>query len=86
MENALDQIATAILALAIFLGIYFLPFWIANGRKHRNQLAIFMANLFLGWTFIGWVVSLIWACTNQTQTIVVKEILVDKHPHGQSLS
>ena len=51
--------AGGVLALAI----YFLPFIIAASRKHHNALAIFMLNLFLGWTFLGWVIALIWACT-----------------------
>jgi hypothetical protein len=26
-------------------------------------LPIFLVNLFFGWTFVGWIISLIWACT-----------------------
>lgn len=44
---------------AIFIVIYFLPTYI--GRKKRNGLAIMMLNLFLGWTFIGWVLALVWS-------------------------
>lgn len=43
--------------------IYFIPTLVAINRKHPNLLAIFVLNLFLGWSFIGWVVSLIWALT-----------------------
>ena len=49
--------------LAIGLSFYFLPFIIALIRGHHQRLAIFFLNLLLGWTFIGWVASLIWACT-----------------------
>ena len=45
------------------LGLYFLPSLIALIRKHRNQDAIAILNLFLGWTFIGWIAALIWAFT-----------------------
>jgi hypothetical protein len=41
--------------------IYFLPFLIAFIRNHIDSLAIFVLNLFLGWTFFGWVVALVWA-------------------------
>jgi len=41
--------------------IYFLPFLIAFIRSHIDSLAIFILNLFLGWTFFGWVVALVWA-------------------------
>ena len=43
--------------------LYFLPFLVAFGREHKNTTAIFFLNLLLGWTFVGWVVSLIWALT-----------------------
>lgn len=49
------------ICLLIILGMYFLP--VIIGRKKKNVLAIFILNLFLGWTFIGWVVALIWATT-----------------------
>jgi len=44
--------------------LYFLPWLIAFGRGHKNTTAIFVVNLFFGWTFIGWVVALIWAVAN----------------------
>ncbi|MCX5101012.1 MULTISPECIES: superinfection immunity protein [unclassified Streptomyces] len=37
--------------------LYFLPFFIAAGRG-VNTGSVFVINLFLGWTFIGWVVAL----------------------------
>lgn len=45
----------------ISLALYFLPFIIALVRKHKNTLAIFLLVLFLGWTFVGWVIALIWS-------------------------
>ncbi|GFO81220.1 MAG: hypothetical protein A49_08470 [Methyloceanibacter sp.] len=53
------------------VAIYFLPGLLASFRKHRNHNAIFVLNLLLGWTVIGWIVALIWAFTNparQTET------------------
>lgn len=49
--------------LLIVLGIYFFPTIVAGLRDHQNAGAIFVMNLFLGWTFLGWVGSLIWSCT-----------------------
>ena len=43
--------------------LYFAPSLIAQNRAHRNLLAVFLLNLFLGWTFVGWVVALVWAVT-----------------------
>ena len=41
--------------------LYFLPTIIAVAGRRRNTFAIFLLNLFLGWTFIGWVVALVWS-------------------------
>jgi Superinfection immunity protein len=49
-------------AVSLVLAIYFLPCLVAWWRRSPNGLAIFVMNLFLGWTFIGWVVALVWAC------------------------
>jgi hypothetical protein len=34
---------------------------VASSRRHPSKAAIFAANLFMGWTFIGWVGTLVWA-------------------------
>jgi hypothetical protein len=47
-----------ILILAI---VYFIPSIVASVCNHRQLGAIFRLNIFLGWTFIGWVAALIWA-------------------------
>jgi thiol:disulfide interchange protein len=51
---------------AIGLGLYFLPTIIAIARHKRNGLAIFAVNLFLGWSFIGWIAALVWSLTTDT--------------------
>lgn len=48
-----------LLLTAIFF--YFLPSYIAWNRKHYNFPALFILNLLLGWSFIGWVIALTWA-------------------------
>ena len=50
--------------LAILLLSYFLPWIIALVRGHRNAAAIFVLNLFLGWSVLGWIIALVWAFTN----------------------
>lgn len=60
------------LASLILLAVYFIPTIIAICRKHDNTVAIILVNILLGWTFIGWVVALIWSVTSQKkQTIVI---------------
>ena len=58
-----DPILFYVLLLFIAVLAYFIPTWIANTRKHHNGDAIFATNLFLGWTFLGWAVALIWSLT-----------------------
>ena len=41
----------------------FLPTLIALLRGHDNPFAIFLTNLLLGWTGIGWIIALIWSFT-----------------------
>jgi Superinfection immunity protein len=40
--------------------IYFLPSIIAH--RKRDFAGIFMVNLLFGWTVVGWVIALVWAC------------------------
>lgn len=75
------------LILFILVVPYFLPSLIAFLRKRTNLAAIFALNLLLGWTLIGWVVSLVWALSKDTETIVVRERVAgdgaapDKNPN-----
>ena len=41
--------------------LYFLPAIIAFARSKRDALSIFVLNLFLGWTAVGWIIALVWA-------------------------
>jgi len=52
-----------ILAMAL---VYFLPTIVAASRQHQNGLPIFVVNLFLGWSLIGWVIALAWSLTAVT--------------------
>ena len=49
--------------ILFLLALYFLPAIIAALRGKTNTMAIFALNLFLGWTLIGWIVSLVWSLT-----------------------
>lgn len=47
--------------ILLLSAMYFLPTLIAAIRGHDNWLGIFLLNIFLGWTLIGWVVALVWS-------------------------
>lgn len=60
-------VALAIAIAIIVFKVYFYPTALAKGRNHPQKEAIFVLNLALGWTFVGWVIALVWANTNQKQ-------------------
>jgi len=45
----------------IGLAVYFIPAILAFARDHKSKVGVTLFNLFLGWTLLGWVFSLIWA-------------------------
>ncbi len=47
--------------VVVVMGIYFLPTLIAIDREHAQVPALFVLNLLLGGTVIGWVVALVWS-------------------------
>lgn len=59
--------------IVLSLGFYFLPTIIAFVRKRPNAVPILLLNFFLGWTLVGWVVSLVWAASSDrpAQQIIV---------------
>lgn len=54
---------TGLIYLGIMFLAYFLPAIVACNRGHHNRLAITVLNLVLGWTLLGWLIALVWACT-----------------------
>lgn len=46
----------------MILAFYFLPAIIGWNKKDSG--AIILVNIFLGWTFVGWIVALVWAITS----------------------
>lgn len=52
--------------------LYFLPSYEAYHRNHKSFNAIALLNVFLGWTLVGWVGALVWACKSQVQEVEVR--------------
>jgi hypothetical protein len=46
----------------LVLLLYPLPSAVAALRRHNAALDIVVTNLWLGWTIIGWIVAMVWAC------------------------
>jgi RsiW-degrading membrane proteinase PrsW (M82 family) len=56
-----------ILVPAFLVCLYLLPAFVAGKRKHKNGAAILVLNLLLGWTVLGWIIALVWACTSNVE-------------------
>jgi Superinfection immunity protein len=59
------------IALLIVALLYFTPTVIAILRHHHSLAAVIALNCLLGWTFVGWVVALVWAFSNGSHPVVV---------------
>jgi len=65
-----------ILLIVLAILLYFLPSIIALLRQHHQKGAVFAINLLLGWTLIGWAVSLAMAMSAKRQSPVVVNQIV----------
>lgn len=60
-ENSGAHIAVAWI-LTVFTGFYLLPWAIAATRNKENTGTIALLNVLLGWTGVGWIITLVMAC------------------------
>jgi hypothetical protein len=56
-----------IFGVALVLGVYLIPSIIAAKSNHPNKGTIIALNILAGWTFIVWVISLVWALTKSPE-------------------
>lgn len=60
--------------LIMLLIPYMIPSIIAYRRWHRSYKAIIALNILLGWTFLGWVVCLVWSLSGDTEPKTLVEM------------
>ena len=70
-----------LIVIILLIGLYFVPTIVGYVRKKDNKMSILMLNLFLGWTLVGWVVSLVWAVSKDK--VAVQNIYVQQAPPTQ---
>jgi hypothetical protein len=70
--GGLAQKLGGLFSLAIIAAFYFFPSIIAWWRSHHNMLAIFVLNLLLRWSGIGWIAALVWAVTASVPVVLVQ--------------
>lgn len=54
--------------IVVALVLYLVPTFVAYSRKHKSADAIFILNLLLGWTLLGWIIAVVWAHTGNVAT------------------
>lgn len=70
----LDRIALQVVEVVFALAIYFLPAIIADHRKRHDVLTLALFNACLGWTVLGWLLSLYWAHSPNPPASLAREI------------
>jgi hypothetical protein len=59
----LDALLLLFIVLCFSFVAYLFPATVASYRRHRNRGAILAANVFFGWSVLGWFGCLVWALT-----------------------
>ncbi len=57
------------LMMIVAVALYFMPTIVAGYRRHSSLFLILVLNVLLGWTMLGWLLLLIWACLGDSHTI-----------------
>ena len=69
MENYTKALFIAIFIVIsivlILITLYFIPSIIAIKKRHKDLSKILMINTFLGWTIVGWIISLVMVINKQ---------------------
>lgn len=65
----MEFLGLILIAVAIYL--YFIPAIYASRKNRRDTMPIFVLNVLLGWTLVGWVVALVWAARDDSPASVV---------------
>ena len=59
--------------------MYWLPTIIAIARQAHSALGVFILNLLLGWTILGWIIALVWSLAAENRAVIVH---VDRTDYG----
>ena len=62
------------MGMIVGIPIYLAPTFIAVSRKVDAALGVFLLNLLLGWSILGWVGSLVWAVVAKTKMQKIEEL------------
>ena len=71
--------------LLLFIPLYFAPSIVAIARKAPDMGSVIVLNFFLGWTFIGWVLSLAMAARSSSTAAINVNVHQQLQPQAQPL-
>ena len=71
----------SIAMLILLLGVFLLPTFVAVGRKHSKRATMFLVNVLLGLTIIGWIVALSYAFTAPDRERSSRDISRSRSPN-----
>lgn len=71
IKSASSNIIAIIIACVFGFILYVIPMCIALKRKHPQRFPIGCLNIFLGWTFLGWVICLVWSLSNTKSEVQI---------------
>ncbi len=77
------EVVGVIVLVVLVVALYLLPSLIATSRQKRNAGAIFLLNLLLGWTVLGWVIALVWSALHEEKRAEAEKFTVS--PEGRRL-
>ena len=66
-EKELFAVLGVVVLCVLLVALYFLPSMVAAIRSHNNFASIFVINLFLGATVVGWIVALAMSVSADTK-------------------
>lgn len=53
-----------LLIFLFFVYLYFLPTFKAIKKRRKDKFWVFLINLIIGWTILGWLGCLVWVAQN----------------------
>lgn len=82
----MDNGSLVVFCFFVSIFVYFVPTVVAVSKGRANAGAIVVLNILLGWTFVGWVVALVWAITDGDTKQDTVNVTVQAPPDTAQLS
>jgi hypothetical protein len=80
VSNIIHPLYAIIGGIVLSSACYFLPVIIGAYRGVESIVSLAVVNVFLGWSLVGWVVSLAWACAPVRRTPTPPPISREMNP------